>query len=329
MPTSAAQPAPAPEPTPVVSPTLPPSAAPAPPDDLPGDVEVPMLSEVPPRHRIVYSNVLVARLNPLGVEDRLSFMYHRRLMTRTGKLFEGTRFGVGLTPSFTPSIIRLGGTMEIVPLAILQLKASYYLITYFGSQEFKAHAFNSPNDDFGPETIKARAEAKQAVSTYGGQAELSALLQAKFGPIAVRNELTFFHNLIKLPPGNDVFYDLRHDIMGPARGWFLGNDTDILYINPKIRLTAGVRATYFHMFYPDSTYEAGDIKSSNNDHARVGPLIAYSFKDRPAKRFMKPTIYLLAQWWVKHRYRTGQEVSQGLPLVVLGFSFTGELFARK
>ena len=43
---------------------------------------------------------------------------------------------------------------------------------------------------------------------------------------------------------------------------------------------------------------------------------------------MKPTLYLLAQWWVKHRYRTGQEVSQGLPMIVLGFSFTGDLWKR-
>ncbi|MBK9757988.1 MAG: hypothetical protein IPO88_31630 [Nannocystis sp.] len=319
-PVPAASPA---EPTPTAS-----AAIPGMPDDMPDDVAVPKTAELQPRHRIIYANTLVARFNPLGVEDRVSFMYHRRLTTRHGKLWDDTHFGIGLTPSFAPSIIRLGGTAELVPLAILHLKASYYFISYFGSQEFKAHAFDSPNDDFSWETIKERSEAKQGLSTYGGQAELSALLQFKFGPIAVRNELTFFHNLIKLPGKNDVFYDLRHDVMAPAQGWLLGNDSDILYINQKIRLTAGVRATYFHMFYPDSVYEPGDVKSNSNDHARVGPLIAYTFKDRPAKRFMRPTLYLLAQWWVKHRYRTGQEINQGIPLLVLGFSFTGELFKK-
>ena len=60
----------------------------------------------------------------------------------------------------------------------------------------------------------------------------------------------------------------------------------------------------------------------------IGPLLAYTFKDRPKKRFMRPTLYLLAQWWVKHRYRTGQEINQGLPLIVLGFSFNGELLKK-
>ena len=329
---SPAEPVPAASPEPAPAEPPPPAAnasiIPAIPDDLPADESVPEATEVAPRHRLIYSNVLVARFNPLGVEDRLAFMYHRRLTKRTGKLWDDTHFGVGLTPSFAPSIIRLGGTAELVPLAILHLKASYYMISYFGSQEFKAHAFDSPNDDFSHETIKHRSEAKQGLSTYGGQAELSALLQAKFGPIVVRNELTFFHNLIKLPNGSDVFYDLRHDIMAPARGWFLGNDSDLLYINQKRHFTLGVRATYFHMFYPDSVYEPGDVKSNNNDHARIGPLFAYTFKDRPQKRFMRPTLYVLAQWWVKHRYRAGQEISQGFPMLVIGFSFNGEL-ARK
>lgn len=341
-----AEPAPAePAPGPTAQTDWPASAGPPPgegpgakaaePAPSPGGASAPPAAdhphaEVQPRHRISYTNVLVARLNPLGAEDRLTFMYHRRLTARTGRLWEDSHVGFGLTPSFAPSIVRLGGTLQVVPLAILHLKASYYFITYFGEHEFKAHDFASPNDNFGPKVIKERSEAKEGLTTYGGQAELSALLQAKFGPIAVRNELTFFHNLIKLRDGNDVFYDLRHDVLAPARGWLLGNDSDLLYINSKIRLTAGVRGTYFHNFYADSVYEATDTARDDriNDIARVGPLIAYTFKDRPKKRFMKPTLYLLAQWWVKHRYRTGQEVSQGLPMIVLGFSFTGDLWKR-
>ncbi len=347
-PAPAVEPAPAAEPAPAPGPApggWPASAGPPPgegsgakaaePAAAPGGAATPPPAdhahEVQPRHRISYTNVLVARLNPLGAEDRLTFMYHRRLTTRTGRLWEDSHVGFGLTPSFAPSIVRLGGTLQVVPLAILHLKASYYFITYFGEHEFKAHDFASPNDNFGPKVIKERSEAKEGLTTYGGQAELSALLQAKFGPIAVRNELTFFHNLIKLRDGNDVFYDLRHDVLAPARGWLLGNDSDLLYINSKIRLTAGVRGTYFHNFYADSVYEPTDTARDDriNDIARVGPLIAYTFKDRPKKRFMKPTLYVLAQWWVKHRYRTGQEVSQGLPMIVIGFSFTGDLWKRE
>lgn len=287
-------------------------------------------SEPAARHRLVYSNALVMRINPLGLEDRFSLMYRRRLGARTGKLWDDTYFGVGITPAFSPSITRVGPTVQFVPLTILSFRASYYFIGYYGSQGFKAHPFDSPNDQFGPDTIKGRADANQAISTYGGQAELSVLFQVKFGPIALRDELIFFNNNIKLPGTSDVFYDLRHDILAPGKGWFLSNDTDLLYTNAKLRFNAGVRGTYYHIFYPGATYEPGDVAGTNqNDSARVGPLISYSFKDRPEKRFTKPTLFFAAQWWVKHRYRTGQEINQGLPLMILGFSFTGELWSKK
>lgn len=312
---------------PPTEPALPPMraepTAEAPPTIGPGEA-----MPVEPRHRLVYSNALVLRVNPLGVEDRLAIMYRRRLSTLPGKLWEETYFGIGLTPSFAPSISRFGPTVQLVPMAILHLRASYYLIAYYGSQQFKAHPFDSPHDDFSPETIKARGEARQGITTYGGQAELSALFQLKFGPIAVRDEVIFYNNNIKLAGKGDVFYDLRHDLLAPGKGWFLSNDTDIIYVNTKVRVNAGVRATYYHIFYPKGVYEPGDRIDDSNDHARIGPLISYAFKDRPKKRFTKPTLFFMAQWWVKHRYRTGQEISQGLPLMVLGFSFTGELWRR-
>lgn len=289
----------------------------------------PLAPAVGPKHRISYMSTLVLRVNPLGLEERLSFMYHRRLFARTGKLFADNFIGLGLTPTFSPSITRLGATLQLVPLAILSLRAGYYFIGYYGSHGFKAHPFSSPNADYGPEVIGARADAKQGLTTYGGQAELAALFQLKFGPVALRNEATFFHYNVRLPAGSDVFYDLRTDMLAPGRGWLLSNESDLLYINTKIRLTAGVRATYVHAFYPDALFEPGEMGARNaNDSARLGPLIAYTFRDRPERRFMKPTLFLLAQWWVKHRFRTGQDVSQALPMLVLGFSFTGDLWRR-
>lgn len=327
-PEPAAAPPSAPEPAPEPTAALPPLRS------EPGPAAPPNISADPapqpaPRHRLMYSNTLLVRVNPLGLEDRFSLTYRRRLSTRTGKLWDDTYFGLGFTPTFSPSITRVGMTATLVPLAILQLRAAYYFIGYYGSQSFKAHPFNSPHDAAGPDELKARADAKQAINTYGGQAELAALFQLKFGPIAIRDEVTFFHNTIRLPSPSDVFYDLRHDILAPARGWFLANDTDIVYVNAKHRFNVGVRATYYHIFYPTNVYEPGDAQDDNfADLARLGPLVSYTFKDRPTRKFLKPTLFFAAQWWLRHQYRAGQQVSQGLPMFLLGFSFTGEL-ARK
>lgn len=327
-----AEPAPPPaeataEPAPA-EPALPPIRTEPPPEPPPTVGATEPKPEPAPRHRLMYSNALVLRVNPLGLEDRFSLMYRRRLSARTGKLWDDTYFGLGITPTFAPSITRIGPTVQLIPLAILQLRASYYFIAYYGSQKFKAHPFDSPHDDFSPDTLEGRADNKQALTTYGGQAELSALFQVKFGPIALRDEVIFFNNNINLQGKGDVFYDLRHDLLAPAKGWFVSNDTDLIYVNTKIRLNVGARATYYHIFYPKGVYEPGDRVDSSNDHLRVGPLVSYAFKDRPEKRFTKPTLFFAAQWWVKHRYRAGQESSQALPLFVLGFSFMGELWRK-
>lgn len=337
---SAAAPAPD-EPVPsdstIIDPKTEPTVALAP-EELPTPTppaEAPLVA----RHRLVYSNLLVLRVNPLGLEDRLMIGYNYRLYKKTGKLFRDAYIGVAFTPTVSPSIARIGGQIDIAPLTILRLRAGYYLVNWYGSQKFKAHGFHSPYDDYGPDALAERADMKQAIPFLnGGQAELGVLFQIKAGPIALRDELTAYHNNIRMPTDStgkqyDVFYDLRHDILAPAKGWFLANDTDLLYVS-KFGLNAGLRNSLVHAFYPAGVYEPGDDASVNPNTPmdRLGPLLTYTFFDRPHKRFNKPTLLFAAQWWLKHRFR-GQgaagDVNQGIPMVLLGFAFSGDLVKSK
>jgi len=302
------------------------------PDDAQGAEKEPPIASGPPmapKHRITFLNATFVRVNPIGLENRFRVLYQRRLWGRSGKLFDNTYIGVGPRLDVAPSNTRVGGLIEAVPLAILQFRASYYMLAYFGSQKYKAHPFESPNDEFGPDQIADRVANNAAINTYGGQAELSGLLQLKFGPIAVRNEFTGLNFQVNLPEPSDVFYDIRTDMLVPGRGWVISNESDLLYVNDKIRLTAGVRATFLRAFYPPGVFGDNDPEvTGQNDHFRVGPLISYRLKDRPEKRFMRPTLFMAAQWWVKHRYRAGQQVSQGMPLMVLGFFFSGDFWPK-
>jgi hypothetical protein len=293
---------------------------------------------LPARHRLVYSNLLVMRVNPLGLEERFVLGYQLRLYKRTGKLFRDAYLGVAFSPTVSPSITRLGGQLDLAPLSILRVRAGYYLSSWYGSPKFKAHPFASPYDDYSPDTLRERAAAKQSVTTFGGQAELGALLQLKFGPVAVRNELIAYHNNIRMPSDADgkpydVFYDLRHDVLVPARGWWLTNDSDLLFVT-KFGLAAGVRNSLVHVFYPAAAFEPGDDASGNPNTPmdRLGPIFSYTVYDRPERRFNKPTLFLAAQWWLQHRYRaqgTAGPVNQAIPLVLLGFAFSGELVRSK
>lgn len=305
---------------PVAEPTAPPaSTQPQPP---------PLVA----RHRLVYSNLLVLRVNPLGLEDRFTLGYNYRLYNKTSALFRDAYFGVAFSPTFSPSITRIGAQIDFAPLTILRLRGGYYLASWYGSDRFKAHPYATPNAAYGPDTLSM----EKGYTTFGGQAELSALFQIKIKMIALRNEVTFYHNNIRLPTGSDVFYDLRHDVVVPGRGWFLTNDSDLLFVS-KFGLNAGVRNSLVHVFYPSSVYSPGEdiTVNPNTPMDRIGPVLTYTFFDRPEKRFNKPTLVLAAQWWIMHRYRAQgggnmfDQIHQGIPLVLLGFSFTGELVKSK
>ena len=62
---------------------------------------------------------------------------------------------------------------------------------------------------------------------------------------------------------------------------------------------------------------------------RTGPLFAWRFgKGGDTDRFNNPTLLVILNWWVKHRWRTGQDVTQALPYIVVGFKFDGELWRK-
>ena len=72
-------------------------------------------------------------------------------------------------------------------------------------------------------------------------------------------------------------------------------------------LTVGARHTLTHAFYRQQHFRFGEpVSQPNGPTHRVGPAVLYTFFDRPGAAFNKPTIIVLAQWWVRHRWRTGE-----------------------
>ena len=43
--------------------------------------------------------------------------------------------------------------------------------------------------------------------------------------------------------------------------------------------------------------------------------------------FEKPTLLLIANWYLSHRWRTGADVTQAFPYLALAFRFEGTLWA--
>jgi hypothetical protein len=294
------------------------------------------------KHALAYSNVVYVRGNPIGFVDGFSIGYRYRLYDRRGKLFDPGYISIAFTPTVAPAFARVGATLQIMPLAILRLRASSSFLQYFGSFGFLA-SFDSPHGDSSHQALDDIAEADQNYAGRGHQAEFAALLQAKLGPwgkgtsLAIRDEATLQRNDLNLRGEDDVFYDAVNDLLVPNHGWAVKNDADLMAVHEFGRgrkLVVGTRLTLTKGFFPESSYEVGEERTDPNGVAlRLGPLLAYTFHEGKRKRFDKPTIFLLAQWHLQHRWRAGVDsagrgVHQGIPTVAIGFAFSGELLGR-
>jgi len=324
-----------------------------------GDEDPPPLpNPLPPKHRISYNNLTVARLNPLGLINRLLIEYRYRLYDEPSLLKNGSYIGVGVETQLSPGLATVRPQIQIQPLAVLKLRAGYGLFTHFGTFDLNS-SFESPLDEHYAAEIAARGP-DEAYANIGGQGVFGALVQAKVWQIAIRNDLNFFVSNMQLKDGDNVWYSQLDDMMLEGDGWHLTNDSDVLWLS-DFGLTVGVRNTITKAFYNDSSFRPGELAiverdgDPNGPTNRVGPLVAYTFYDDPREhpRFNRPSILVISQWWTNHRYRTGallddpynresitvnsetgerEEVGSigdglpAMPYLVIGFAFEGDLF---
>jgi hypothetical protein len=174
-----------------------------------------------------------------------------------------------------------------------------------------------------------KANTANRLVTNGWELTLGANLQFKLGPVVVRSAARLVNGNLALRPGDTVYYDQLYDVLAPNRGWFFTNDLDVLYQGLENKLIVGARYTFTAPLY-DSTRHLDPTAASttvDNSTHRVGPLIGYTFKMEDGAKFNTPTVFLLVQWWVKHRWRTGADTPAALPLIGIGFQITGDFLS--
>jgi len=277
-----------------------------------------------PQHRVVYESLLALRYNPLGIEEQLVVAYRRRLYDEPGMLWRDAYVGVGFTPTLNPAVARLGGTLELKPLAVATLSAGFYYVSWFGALGH-LQTFPDATAAHSDSVLEAGERAGQHRSASGTELHLRAQLIGKVGPVVLRNDTSFFRYALDLGQGERLFYNVRSDLLTPNDGWAMTNDTDLVYLS-DVGVIAGARASVAHALYRDADYPTAAGGDSNTPIVRLGPLVAYIFHDEPGSTFNRPTLLLVTGWWLSHRYRTGEDTSQAVPYVVLGFRCEGDLW---
>jgi len=273
-----------------------------------GDAYVPA-----PRDRLWYSNATYARVNPLGLVNLHRLGWRRRLSTSDSVLLQDTYTMIGPTVTLTPAWARGGLYAEAQLLAVLRLFTEVAGVGYFGTFD---QVLTFPADGrYSDQAISAQGD--RAAPTGGWVWTVGTTARAKVGPIAVRSTFQGLRFDLGGTADGSYFYDQLSDRLAPDEGWIVLNDADVLYLDGPLRL--GLR----HSF--SDTLDGSSGTDGAMAYHRLGPLFAWQFADHaPGRRVNQPTLFVLAQWWLQHPYRTGDEQPQALPVIAVGFAFNGD-----
>ena len=100
-----------------------------------------------PDTSVVYSNLTVMRLNPLGLQNRFGLFWRKRLSDSDSVLKKNTYARAGVTAMLTPSLQRVGARVEVQPLAVLQLFAAADFVWFMGNFDYMT-SYKSANVDY-------------------------------------------------------------------------------------------------------------------------------------------------------------------------------------
>lgn len=285
--------------------------------------------ELPPEQQLRFTSLTVARVNPLGLISVLDGTFRWRLYPSSSPLLKDNFIGIGGQAVLTPAFVRVGPMVEIQPLSILELQATFESIEYFGSFDF-FQSFEFATDDFSDTALDNLGGSddpnQSAYATSGTQFSVKGILRFKLGPVAARNIFRAGRPDFDLREGDQLYYDPLWDLLVPDEGWYVNNDVDVFYLT-DFGLRIGARYTYAAAFYEDSDYPEGvPTDDPNNPTQRVGPFVTYTF-DSDSKLFQDPTLIFIANWWLEHRFRTGEDVTTAFPYIIVGLTFSGDLWS--
>ncbi|MFZ5444272.1 MAG: hypothetical protein ACOZQL_30020 [Myxococcota bacterium] len=284
--------------------------------------------QAPPQHRLVHRNLLALRYNPLGLIYDARFAYRFRLYETESKALRDNFLGIGIAPTITPAFLRVGPYVEFNPLTVLGFWAAMQFVQYFGTFDL-LQSFPGAQSNFSDSAIKANSANRQV--TNGWDLLIGANLNLKVSFLVIRSQARLVFGNYRLREGDRVYYDQLYDAALPNGGWTFTNDFDLLYQGFENRLVAGARYTMTIPLYDPTRHfdpNATDQTADNGMH-RVGPFVGWTFKSEDGARFNNPTVFLLVQWWLKHRFRTGADTPAALPLLGLGFQITGDFLPVK
>ena len=294
--------------------------------DEPTDEPPPLLTPLEPQHLLLLENTTGAAYNSLGLGHRARLNYRWRLYDDPGALWSLAHLGAATTVTLSPSFARLGVRLDAMPLSVLRVSVGYEHDLTYGVLGNTLSA-RSATTDHSDSNLLRRADADEARAAQRHQLFVEAVLQGKVGDVVLLNWARFTWHHMDLQGDHAVFYRPGPDLLIPNDGWIAQATVDLLYA-PDWGLLLGLQLDIAHAFYNDAHFAPGDDREAVNDTLiRFGPEVGWVFEDQ-GPYFRDPTVILLVNWWLEHRYRTGLDTPQAAPFVLAAFRFRSDLWTQ-
>ena len=216
-----------------------------------------------------------------------------------------------------PSLFRPGIGVELQPVSVLRLYLGYEPTIYFGAVG-SLHSFASPDADYGSSAFQLGGPPAPPGALYAAvvhQLAFAATAQFARRWFAIRSTWRGQWVHAGLRDGDTVFYDPFYAVLLPRTGLMLHTETDAVY-RSRFGLAAGLH--YALTMTPYARVQ------------QLGATVGYTFSAHSRRgAFAAPTLVVLVAWYLEDRYRTGQLVSQAIPMIGLGFNFRGSLLEAR
>lgn len=298
------------------------------PNEPPPKLETAPFTNQAPLQSASLIETIVVQMNPRLFAEDLRMRYAHRLYDSNSKALENNFVAGTAGVTFSGGILRPVIAVDVQPMSILTLGAAYNP-TYYWNSFGLGQSYPSPNSDYGSGLFKQPNDGPGGkYAFYVHQLTLSGSLQARVGSVVMRNAARATLASASLHDGDRLFYDPGYDTIVYKNGWVAQNDTDLGYEVPKT-VVVGARHSLVLAVYPDGAFLPGEAHHNpNTPTSRVGPFASYTlFADRGGL-FDTAKLTLIAQWYIEHRFRTGQSISGAVPLAALAFTVSSEFLAR-
>jgi hypothetical protein len=289
----------------------------------------------PPAQRLLLTSLTAVRYNALGLYEQLRIGGQWQLYQHDSALLRDNFLHLGLIANLSPSYARAGPMVEVQPASIFSLRAYGEFLGYFTTFNY-LQSFQTPDAVWSDSALRARAPT-DSYSTWGVHVGVEPILMARLplgaaGWLAAKNKLAFEYWFMGLrtPAGgraDTVFYEGGLDMLISGNGWVVQDDLDLVF-QTRFGLTVGARySATIPLYTPGDFSNLGEAQAyaNGNVNQRLGLLAAYTFFDHGFAQFDRPTIILIANWYLQSRFRAGADVSRAVPYLALAFSFQSDL----